>query len=152
MEELFDELHLGTQDVTKINDCNFVLPKQKDLAMYNSEILLVAVKQDETDERMIDPVNADPPLKRHTSSKKESKRNMKKHRRKLLREHIAKKKSTLLSQLPMQSSPCSKQRKKWIKLQRKHTNNAKLLTRIQKRQLKTEMRGIQKTLALFKCS
>lgn len=157
MEEIFDQLHLGTQDVTKINDCNFILPKQKDLAMYNSEILLVAVKQEEeTDERMmIDPIHIDPPLKRHpsfSSSKKESKRNIKKHRRKLLRQHMAKKKSSLLSQLPMQSSCAKKQRKQWTKLQRKQTRDAKLSTRIQKRRLKTEMKGIQKKLSLFKCS
>ena len=157
MEELFHELHLGTQEVTKITDCNFVLPKQKDLAMYNSKILLVAVKQeDETeDERIVDPINTDPPLKRHpsfSSSKKESKRNIKKHRRKLLRQHMAKKKSSLLSQLPMQSSCAKKQRKQWTKLQRKQTRDAKLSTRIQKRRLKTEMKGIQKKLSLFKCS
>lgn len=150
MEQLFDNLHLGTQALTKINDCNFVLPKTNDSAMYNSAILQSSEEQ--TDERMMDLVPFHPPMKRHSSSKKESKANMKKNRKKLVREHVAKKKSSLLTRLSMHSVGANQKRKLTAKFNRKQTKDAKMLIRIRKRQLKTQMKGIRKTLSMLKCS
>lgn len=149
MEKLFDNLYLGTHIVTKIDDRNFVLPKNNDSAMYDATILLQHYPQLEQHTNNANYHADTKHLKSFT--RKESKRNKMKHRKKVvIRERH--KSSSLLSHVQMKSGRFQKKEKQMAKLKRKQVKDERMLTRIRKRQMKHQMRYVQKTLSVLKCS
>lgn len=148
MEELFDNLYLGTHIVTQIDDRNCVLPKNNDSAMYDATILHQHHHQQE---QQTNNANFHVDTRHFKSfTRKESKRNKMKHRKKVvIRERH--KSSSLLSHVQMKSCHFQKKEKQMAKLKRKQVKD-EMLTRIRKRQMKHQMRNVQKTLSMLRCS